>query len=75
MTCSPVSVVTSYVTDGAVVMRSRSNSREALGDDLEVQEAEEPQRKPKPSATEVSGSYCSEASDSFSLSSASRRSA
>ena len=60
---------------GAVVIRSRSNSRSSRSWTISMwSRPRKPQRKPKPSAAEVSGSKVNEASLSRSFSIASRRS-
>ena len=54
---SPSVVVTRYSTPGAVVTRSMSNSRSSRSWTISMcSRPRKPQRKPKPSATEVSGS-------------------
>ena len=63
------------MTEGSVVTRSRSNSRSSRSWMTSMcSMPRKPQRKPKPRATELSGSKESEASLSLSFSSASRRS-
>ena len=64
-TCStvPSFISTSYTTVGAVVMRFMSNSRSRRSWTISMcRRPRKPQRKPKPSACETSGSNCSEAS-------------
>ncbi|MNT18426.1 hypothetical protein D3C72_1536310 [compost metagenome] len=64
---------TSYTTDGAVVMMSMSNSRSRRSCTISMcNKPRKPQRKPKPSACDTSGSNISAASFSLSLSSESR---
>ncbi len=65
---------TSYTTVGAVVMRSMSNSRSRRSCTISMcSRPRKPQRKPKPSACDTSGSYCRDASLSLSFSRDSRR--
>ena len=69
----PSVLVTWYSTLGTVVTRSRSYSRSSRSCTISMcRSPRNPQRKPKPSAVDVSGSYCSDASLSFIFSSASR---
>ena len=69
----PSFITTSYTTVGAVVMRSMSYSRSSRSCTMSMcSRPRKPQRKPKPSACETSGSNCSAASFSCSLVSASR---
>jgi hypothetical protein len=64
---------TSYTTVGAVVIRSMSNSRSRRSCTMSMcSRPRKPQRKPKPSACETSGSNCSEESFRRSFSSESR---
>ena len=71
----PSFVVILYITLGAVVTRSRLNSRSMRSSIISIwRSPRNPQRKPKPSAILVSGSNVSEASLSCNLRSASRRS-
>ena len=68
-------MVRRYSTLGAVVIRSRSNSLSSLSMMIsKCKRPKNPQRKPKPKATEVSGSNVREASLSCNLSKASRKS-
>ena len=70
---TPSVVVTRYSTLGAVVTRFMSNSRSSRSCTISMcSRPRKPQRKPKPSAVEVSGSKNSELSFSRSFSSASR---
>ena len=72
---SPFVSVTSNSTDGIVASSSRSYSRSRRSRTMSMcSSPRKPQRKPKPSASEVSGSHDSAASLSVSFSSASRRS-
>ena len=72
---SPSVVVTRYNTPGAVVTRSMSNSRSSRSCTISMcSSPRNPQRKPKPSAADVSGSKKSDASLRRSFSSASRSS-
>ena len=67
--------VTSYSTLGIVVSSSRSYSRSRRSRTMSMcSSPRKPQRNPKPSASEVSGSQLSAASLRVSFSSASRRS-
>ena len=67
--------VTSYSTLGIVASSSRSYSRSRRSRTMSMcSRPRKPQRKPKPSASEVSGSQLSAASLRVSFSSASRRS-
>ena len=67
--------VTSYSTLGIVASSSRSYSRSSRSRTMSMcSRPRKPQRKPNPSASEVSGSQESAASLSVSFSSASRRS-
>ena len=64
---------TSYTTEGAVVMMSISNSRSSRSCTISMcSKPKKPQRKPKPSACETSGSYISDESLSLSFSRESR---
>ena len=72
---SPERVELRYTTFGAVEMRLRSNSRSRRSRTISMcSRPRKPQRKPKPSAVDDSGSYTREVSLSLSLSSASRSS-
>ena len=72
---SPSVVVTRYNTPGAVVTRSMSNSRSSRSWTISMwSRPRNPQRKPKPSATDVSGSKKNAESLRRSFSSASRSS-
>src|SRR5208283_1336617 len=72
---SPLVSVTSTSTEGIVASSSRSYSRSRRSRTMSMcRSPRKPQRKPKPSASEVSGSHDSAASFSVSFSSASRRS-
>ena len=74
-TVSPLRSRTWYSTFGVVASSSRSYSRSRRSRTMSMcSRPRNPQRNPKPSAVEVSGSYDSEASLRASLSSASRRS-
>ena len=74
-TTSPPSSSTSTSTLGIVVISSRSYSRSSRSRTMSMwRRPRKPQRKPNPSASEVSGSHDSAASLSVSFSSASRRS-
>ena len=67
--------ITSYSTFGVVASSDRSYSRSSRSRTMSMcSRPRKPQRKPKPSACEVSGSYESAASFRASFSSASRRS-
>ena len=69
----PSRISTSYTTVGAVVIRSMSNSRSRRSCTISMcNRPRKPQRKPKPSACDTSGSYIRAASFSFSFSSESR---
>src|SRR5471032_1638862 len=69
----PSRMTTSYTTVGAVVIRSMSNSRSRRSCTISMcSRPRKPQRKPKPSACDTSGSYISAASFSFNFSSESR---
>ena len=75
-TTSPSVFVTRYSTPGAVVTRSMLNSRSSRSCTISMcSSPRKPQRKPKPSAIEVSGSKKNEASFKRSFSSDSRSSA
>ena len=72
---TPEVSVTRYSTFGVVASSSRSYSRSRRSRTMSMcSRPRNPQRKPKPSAWDVSGSQRSEASFSESFSSASRRS-
>src|SRR3990172_2260157 len=71
----PSRSLTRYLTEGAEAMRSRSNSRSSRSWMISMwSRPRKPQRKPKPSATELSGWKLIEASLRWSFSSASRNS-
>ncbi|MCY1452496.1 hypothetical protein D9M71_694190 [compost metagenome] len=73
-TVSPFFSTTSNTTVGAVVIRSRSYSRSRRSWMISMcSMPRKPIRKPKPSASELSGSYCSAASLRVSFSRASRK--
>ncbi|MNS57542.1 hypothetical protein D3C72_904310 [compost metagenome] len=75
MITSPLLVVTLYSTEGAVVIKLTLYSRSRRSWMISrCNRPKKPQRKPKPKATEVSGSHWSEASFSVSFSRASRSS-
>jgi hypothetical protein len=70
---SPSVRKTWYSTVGTVVMRSRFDSRSRRSCTISMcKSPRKPQRKPKPSAVDDSGSYCRLASLRASFSSASR---
>ena len=72
---APSVSVTSNSTDGIVAISSRSYSRSSRSRTMSMcSRPRKPQRKPNPSASEVSGSHDSAASLSVSFSSASRSS-
>src|SRR5207247_4498375 len=71
---SPLVVVTRYTTVGVVLMSSNPYSRSSRSWMISMwSNPRNPQRKPKPSASDVSGSYTKLASFSRSFSSASRK--
>ncbi|MCY1294450.1 hypothetical protein D9M70_437430 [compost metagenome] len=72
---SPFFCTISKITVGAVVIRSRSYSRSRRSWMISMcSMPRKPMRKPKPRASELSGSYCSAASFRVSFCSASRKS-
>ena len=71
----PSVIVTSNDTDGIVAISSRSYSRSRRSRTMSMcSSPRKPQRKPKPRASDVSGSHASAASFSDNFSKASRKS-
>ena len=68
---SPSVLYTLYITDGAVVIKLKSNSLSSLSSIIsKCNNPKKPHLNPEPNATEVSGSYSKAASFNFNFSNA-----